>query len=210
MDDLLRRWQFGWGLCRGLAPAVDRRTALEVTLGLPDRDREFFLYYGAEPGPWIEQVLAAPRPTWMTVTTHQPDDVAEQLMAAGLRLLPERRLLMTIDLRKHPVPISEHEVKTEAEGPLERVNIPAWHEETGTAAHGMMAVAGADAVMHDIQTEPAYRRQGLGSLVMGTLAERALERGATEALLMATVDGAALYNRLGWVPQATMLTAMAA
>jgi ribosomal protein S18 acetylase RimI-like enzyme len=78
------------------------------------------------------------------------------------------------------------------------------------AARGMMAVVGTDAVMHDIHTDPAYRRQGLGSVVMGALAHRAIERGATTGLLMATTEGAALYRNLGWVPQATMLTARAA
>jgi predicted GNAT family acetyltransferase len=70
-------------------------------------------------------------------------------------------------------------------------------------------VTGEDAVVHDVHTSPSFRRQGLGSVVMGVLAERAVARGATTGLLMATVDGAALYRRLGWVPQATMLTAVA-
>ncbi|MGC4940373.1 GNAT family N-acetyltransferase [Kribbella sp. DT2] len=236
MDDLLRRWQYGWGLCRGLAPAVDRPLALDVTLGLPHRDRELFALPGTTPTPLIDEVLHAPRPTWLTVTTQEPEQVAAELRSTGLELFPEQKLLMTIDLRKHPRPMTHHEVLISAEGPLDRARIAAWREDpaaesggrdgdgvkgggrdgSGTeagakdAARGMMAVVGADAVMHDIHTDPAYRRQGLGSIVMGALAERAIKRGATTGLLMATVEGAALYRKLGWVLQATMLTAKAA
>ncbi|MEV6283130.1 GNAT family N-acetyltransferase [Kribbella sp. NPDC051770] len=220
MDDLLRRWQYGWGLCRGLEPAADRSTALDVTLNLPHRDREFFVRPDADPAPWIDEARNAARPTWLTVTTNTPDEAAAELTDGGLTLFPERRLLMTIELRAHPVPTHRHTVLKSTEGPLERVRIPGWQEDaasgdrnetpTTEAARGMAAITNLDAVMHDIHTDPAYRRQGLGSIVMGALAERARERGATTGLLMATVDGAALYRRLGWVPQATMLTATAA
>jgi GNAT superfamily N-acetyltransferase len=208
MDELLRRWQYAWGLCRGLPPAIDRRTALDVTLGLPDRDRELFALPGTTPAaPLIDEVLHATRPTWLTVTTHEPDQAAAELRSTGLHLFPEQKLLMTIDLRVHPTSTTQYDVQTATEGSLERVRLAAAGDDE--AARGMMAVAGDDAVMHDIHTNPAYRRQGLGSVVMSVLAERALERGATTGLLMATVEGAALYRRLGWVPQATMLTARA-
>ncbi|WP_432944883.1 GNAT family N-acetyltransferase [Kribbella sp. CA-253562] len=206
MDDLIRRWQYGWGLCRGLSPAVDRRTALDVTLGLPDRHRELFTLPGAALTPWIDETLRAARPTWLTVTTQEPDEVAAELQSAGLRLFAERKLLMTTDLREHPTRTTPYDVLTTTEGALERVRVLAGEE----AARGMAAVVGDDAVMHDVHTSTPFRRQGLGSVVMGVLAERAVARQATTGLLMASSDGAALYRKLGWVPQATMLTARAA
>jgi ribosomal protein S18 acetylase RimI-like enzyme len=208
MDDLLRRWQYGWGLCRGLPPALVRRTALDVTLGLPHRDRELFALPGMTPAPLIDEVLHAPHPTWLTITTLQADEAATELQSAGLQLFDERKLLMTIDLREHPVSTTQYEVRSTTDGLLERVRMAT--ADGQEAARGMMAVVGTDAVMHDIHTDPAYRRQGLGSVVMGALAHRAIERGATTGLLMATTEGAALYRNLGWVPQATMLTARAA
>jgi hypothetical protein len=205
MDELLRRWQYGWGLCRGLSPAADRRTALDVTLDLPDRHRELFTVPGAALAPWIDEVLHAARPTWLTVTTQEPDEVAAELEAAGLQLFAERKLLMTTELREHPTRTTPYDVLTTTEGALERVRVQAGVE----AARGMAAVVGDDAVMHDVQTSTAFRRQGLGSVVMGVLAERAVARNATTGLLMATIDGAALYRTLDWVPRATMLTARA-
>ncbi|ONI67091.1 hypothetical protein BWI15_28380 [Kribbella sp. ALI-6-A] len=209
MDELLRRWQYGWGLCRGLSPAVDRHAALDVTLGLPDRHRELFTLPGTALAPWIDEVLHAARPTWLTVTTQEPDEVAAELESAGLELFTERNLLMTADLRDHPAPPTQHAVVTATEGPLERVAVRA-PVSAAEAARGMAAVIGEDAVVHDVHTSPSFRRQGLGSVVMHALAERALARDATTGLLMATADGARLYRTLGWVPLATMLTARAA
>ncbi|WP_433165305.1 GNAT family N-acetyltransferase [Kribbella sp. CA-247076] len=97
------------------------------------------------------------------------------------------------------------EVVVESRGALEVVRVVGAHG--GVAARGMVAVTGDVAVMHDIQTEPAYRRRGLGSVVMGVLSRRAVERGASTGLLMATADGEQLYRRLGWLREATMVTA---
>jgi hypothetical protein len=44
-------------------------------------------------------------------------------------------------------------------------------------------------------------------VVMGALSRRAVERGASSGLLMATVEGVHLYRNLGWLPRATMVTA---
>lgn len=76
------------------------------------------------------------------------------------------------------------------------------------AARGMAAIVGVDAVMHDIHTDPAQPPPGLGSVVMALLSRRAVGRGATTGLLMATTDGGHLYSRLGWFSEATMLTAV--
>ena len=68
----------------------------------------------------------------------------------------------------------------------------------GEAASGLIAVVGEDAVPHRIRTSPEHRRRGLGSVVMGVLAEEAVKAGATDGLLFATDDGLHLYRKLGW------------
>jgi GNAT superfamily N-acetyltransferase len=72
----------------------------------------------------------------------------------------------------------------------------------------MAAIVGADAIMHDIRTDPAHRRRGLGSVVMASLSSRARRRGAATGLLMATPEGGYLYTKSSWLTEATMLTAI--
>ena len=143
---------------------------------------------------------------WLTVTTQDGDGVARRLAASGLEPFAEQKMLMSIELRDHPLPAtSSYELEIRSEGPLELVRILA---VDGTiAARGMASIVDNDAVMHDIQTDPAHRRRGLGSVVMGVLSRRAIERGAESGLLMATVEGVHLYRKLGWLPEATMVTA---
>ncbi|TWD81353.1 FR47-like protein [Kribbella amoyensis] len=219
MDSLLRRWQQGWGLCRGLASATDYAStttvrasaavALDVHLGLPERDRELFALADDRDlvAELVTEVVGSSAPTWLTVTTQEPDAVAGWLEEAGLRLFAERKLLMSRTLPDHPgqAPPPQYVLESSSDGPLERVRVL---DRSGVeAARGMAAITGADTVMHDIHTDPDHRRRGLGSVVMSALAHRATERGATTGLLMATTEGAYLYANLGWLPEATMITA---
>ncbi|MCF3143202.1 GNAT family N-acetyltransferase [Streptomyces platensis] len=71
----------------------------------------------------------------------------------------------------------------------------------GTAAIGRLVVDGRWAGFAALETAPAARRQGLATLVMTALAERALEEGASAAYLQVEADNAdalAFYDRLGF------------
>ncbi|TDU89102.1 acetyltransferase (GNAT) family protein [Kribbella voronezhensis] len=214
MDELVRRWQRGWGLCRGLPPARllkqgEAQAGLQAELGLPGRAREIFTL-SDDPGLVAELVTPTPE-TWVTVTTtRRADEVAAELTGLGFEVFAERKALMTIALADHPVAPARPEYAVELEtaasqyGAVERVRVV---DQAGVvAARGMVAVVGTDAVMHDIHTDPTHRRRGLGSVVMSTLSRRAAELGATTGLLMATADGVRLYERLGWLWRATMVT----
>lgn len=74
-------------------------------------------------------------------------------------------------------------------------------EDGGTAAIGRLVVDGRWAGFAAIEVAPDERRQGLASLVMAALAERALDEGASAAYLQVEADNAgalALYERLGF------------
>ncbi|NUS00255.1 MAG: GNAT family N-acetyltransferase, partial [Kribbellaceae bacterium] len=181
---MMRRWLEGWRLCRGLEPVIEYDDAYVAVLRLPGRECELFARTddAATVARLAERV---PEDTWLTVTTQAGERVAAQLLAAGASPFDEHKTLMSIELGRHPRPLnSTYTVTRSTEGPLSFVRLLA--PDGTVAAHGMMAVVGPDAVMHDIQTDPAHRRRGLGSVVMGTLAARAIERGAETGLLMAT------------------------
>jgi len=63
------------------------------------------------------------------------------------------------------------------------------------AARGRAVVVDGVAIYDHIVVEPAHRRRGLGRRVM--LALQAAT-GTTQGLLVATRDGRALYETLGW------------
>ncbi|MFF2773979.1 GNAT family N-acetyltransferase [Streptomyces sp. NPDC058052] len=105
--------------------------------------------------------------------------------------------LMAVDLRPAPVRAPDgYTVTVECAGGLASVRVLGADGEP--AAAGQAGLTGGACVFDQIVTEPAHQRLGLGTLVMGTLTEAAVERGAATGVLGATVQGRALYEALGW------------
>ncbi|MEV0503993.1 GNAT family N-acetyltransferase [Streptomyces spectabilis] len=74
----------------------------------------------------------------------------------------------------------------------------------GQAAKGQMALLAEVAVVDRVVTAEAHRRRGLGSFVMRTLADHAVDRGVGFGVLGATDAGRALYETLGWKKHTTL------
>jgi GNAT superfamily N-acetyltransferase len=70
--------------------------------------------------------------------------------------------------------------------------------EGNVVASGRMGLGASYAVADQIVTDEQHRRLGLGTVVMAELERHALEAGLERAVLGATGDGRALYERLGW------------
>lgn len=62
----------------------------------------------------------------------------------------------------------------------------------------MAGVVDGHTVYDQILTQPEHRRLGLGTAVMSALTQRSLERGAGHGIMIASPDGRALYQTLGW------------
>ena len=77
------------------------------------------------------------------------------------------------------------------------------------AAEGQVGVVGRDAVFDRIGADAAYRRRGLGTVVMGALTRWAMAQGCRRGILAASRDGQELYGRLGWSAAGAMLTVAA-
>ncbi|MEV0613752.1 GNAT family N-acetyltransferase [Nonomuraea sp. NPDC050404] len=76
------------------------------------------------------------------------------------------------------------------------------------AARGQFAVAGTTAVVDKVETAPDHRRRGLGTTVMTTIAATAASVGARTGVLVATAEGQALYETLGWTLHTPMTAAV--
>jgi GNAT superfamily N-acetyltransferase len=72
------------------------------------------------------------------------------------------------------------------------------HPGGEVAATGRIAFPGELAVYDRISTHENHRRKGLGRSVMKRLEMLSREKGIQRAALVATPDGRALYEPLGW------------
>ena len=193
---LLPIWVRGWALARGLpAPVATPEGAWRVDVGQPDQLVRYVIPDGKpELVTKLARELHAPT-TWLKVCA-APDTVSPLLQPHWQ--LSDLRHFMRADLAETPalpVPPGFTLSLTEA-GPMTRALL-----RTGSgqqAANGKVIMLGSHAVFDHIGTEAAFRRQGLGRVVMQALANRALARGAGEGLLVATEAGRQLYLGLDW------------
>lgn len=190
------KWAFGYCAARGYGQPVTapHPPALWFDAGKPDQTGRFILgnasgeaaaaAFAAVDAPHIYVDISGPRdailphipPLW------QPRDPM-WLMATGTGMPAAR-----------PTPDFTIEV-TEGAHRFEAI---ARHTDGSLAARGVLGIHGTTAVYDQIVTEAQFGRRGLGSAIMAELGRLATRRGVTECLLVATRDGRALYERLGW------------
>ncbi len=193
---LLPIWVRGWALVRGLpAPIALPEGAWRVDVGQPDQLVRYVIPDGKpELVAHLARKLHLPA-TWLKVCA-EPDAVSALLPAhwqlSDLRYFMRAGLFETPELA---VPAGFTLSLTEA-GPATRALLTTGAGQQ--AAEGNIIVLGRHAVFDQIGTGTAFRRQGLGRLVMQALANHALARGASEGLLVATAAGRQLYLTLDW------------
>ncbi|WP_020667216.1 GNAT family N-acetyltransferase [Amycolatopsis nigrescens] len=209
---LIRTWQAGWGVARGLAPAEEARGALHVLHGRPWRQLELIALHADDDPESLRrlalEVAGATEPNWLTVPTNRTGDARPILAGAGLELFEDTEWFMSTDLRAHPVhhPPEPYTSRTTVDGPI--IETELWHPSGTRAARGTMVMTGPGntaAVAHDIETAPGHRRRGLASALMSMLAREAVAQGSVTGLLVASPEGQRLYSALGWQERATVL-----
>lgn len=213
LTDLVRRWERGWSACRGWDRPREEREALHLLQRRPGRHREI-VALRPDHAPGLRALAAEAagdrEATWLTVPTTRPDEVEPVLRDAGLHLKATREWLMTRALDTHPprTPPPHYRTRTTTTG-TGLLTVEVWHERESEApaARGQAAVVREDTVFDRIETAPAHRRRGLGSVVMAALAEGVVTLGARDGVLVASPDGRALYTSLGWTTRAAVVIA---
>ncbi|GAU65897.1 putative acetyltransferase [Streptomyces sp. NBRC 110611] len=143
--------------------------------------------------------VTVPR-TWMKIPA-EPEEV-EPWLAEGWAW-DESGHLMAVDLTTtQPIAPEGYTATVEAIDDVVHVRV---RDAAGRpAAKGQMAMLNGAVVVDRVVTEEAHRRHGLGSFVMRTLTNRAVEEGAVLGVLGATDAGRALYETLGWKKHSTL------
>lgn len=192
--DLAAAWVDGWVVSRGTPPPRPTPWGLWVEVGTPAQHGRYVMLEPHEP---IVRDLAARASVpalWMK-TFAEPEVLRPWLTSEWTQ--DALGWLMAVDLAAERVSVPEgYSVDIVARDGVIRVSVSA--ADGTVAAKGQVGVAGDAAVADQISTDPAHQRRGLGSVVMRTLANEALEAGASTGILGATVEGRALYETLGW------------
>ena len=197
-DDVFLTWIHGWAAARSLAPPVPHGEGFHISVGAP---RQASRYVFPHPSSTLRDCGAEIQAPWVFLKTRA---LPEELRA----LLPERwrieplHWMMTCDDRPFPghralppgylLQVDDDTARTACG----HVSVLAPDGEL--AACGHLVLGERMAIYDRIVTEPAHQRRGLGRAVMQSLKTLAQAHGRHGGVLVATDEGRALYETLGW------------
>jgi GNAT superfamily N-acetyltransferase len=186
---LLAVWLTGWCRARGAPSPTPAYGGLHVAVGLPEQKAR--LVFASASAGLSEASEAIREPHIFLKACAAPASMAACLAPGWVMQAPgflmEQPILGTMiddgpSLRREAAELLKAEVI-----------------RNGTvAAHGTVVLVDGFAIFDRINTHEDYRRQGLGRIIMTRLGAAAHKAGARHGLLVATVEGRALYEALGW------------
>lgn len=192
---IVETWLKGWAAARGLPAPVRENGVLLVNVGWP---HQAMRYVFPEPtdklislaetivDPWVFlKVCAKPEIVNGLLPSRWVIQAPAFMMTCYDTMTPSRTALpkgYSLDIDK----------KTTV--PIVRI-LTSEHVE---AAVGRVVFVDRFAIYDRIETHPDHRRNGLGSIVMKTLEALGTDHGIKKGVLVATPEGKALYEKLGW------------
>ncbi|MBO1336156.1 GNAT family N-acetyltransferase [Streptomyces sp. VRA16 Mangrove soil] len=198
--DHVREWVDGWVVSRGAAPPVAEPWGYTIRGGLMQSPGRHVLGAAGDAvrEDDVRKVAESTRGLDLHLKVFADPARVVPWLGAGWEPYGSGDYLMATELRPAPVPDTPdgHVTHLWSRGGVTRILVT---DADGTfAARGQVAPVGASAVVDQIETSPAHRRKGLGSLVMHTLHAAALAQGAVRAVLACTPEGRLLYESVGW------------
>ena len=200
--EVVADWVRGWALSRGTADPVIEPDGFRIDVGLPEHRVRYVLPDPDSAGPRASG-LTEPG-TWLKVCG-SPEQVRPALSSRWTVGAPEFLMSTGLGTRPPTTPPDPYTVELHSTGDVHDVVVRA--ADGGCAAKGRVAVRGRAAVIDVVETDPAHRRRGLGSVVMSELERVAAADGAVRAVLVATESGRALYEKLGWTVESPITAA---
>jgi GNAT superfamily N-acetyltransferase len=209
-DELIGTWVTGWAGARGYESRHEGRVHAALrhdTTG----DWEYVIFEpSSEELAAVGSTLTKHPTRRLTAFSSDSQALADAAAAAGLLTVAAEDALMIVDMDgqdvEDPRPLDGFTIETERDGKHSYVSIHLEDDPSVVAASGHVSVVGDFAIFDRIITSPDFRRRGLGSLVMRALVALALEHDIEHGLLVASIDGQALYRYLGWTPLGTVMT----
>jgi ribosomal protein S18 acetylase RimI-like enzyme len=203
LERTVRTWVAGWAASRRTPPPVERPWGYYIEVaGNPAEVGRHVLPEAVEPAVRAAAAAETTPRTWMKMPA-EPEDIERWLTPGWVVAWEETGHLMTVDLTP-TTPRTPPGYTVDVEYVDGVVQVRVRDEAGGAAAQGQAALVGDAAVVDRVVTAESHRRRGLGSFVMGALADHAAARGAAVGVLGATDAGRALYETLDWKKVSTI------
>lgn len=201
---IVSTWVHGWSLAREVALPVWENGVFRVEVGWPDVLRRY-IFNSLTPG--VGALAATIFDPYILLKVCAPPEAVQKCLPPRWMVHPPAFMMTCFQPMKNinTQPGKEYilDINENIPVPIARI-LTAQGEE---AAIGRIAFAD-DAIIYDrIETHPDHRRRGLGSIIMKALEGVGAARGVNKGLLVATSQGRALYETLGWQMHSLYTTA---
>ncbi len=187
-------WTRGWSMSRGVAPPVPAYGGWHIDVGLPDQQARYV--FAAVSHHVRRASMEIDRQHTFLKACTEPEALTHHL-AAGWILRPQGFFMDWPNLSA-----GKYSLAAGYDMSVVSVRQNVWTIEASTqgcvAARGSVLIVDRFAIFDRIETDASHRRKGLGRAIMAQLASIAVTEGATHRLLVATPDGRALYETMGW------------
>ncbi len=191
---LVETWVHGWALARGTPPPVRDSGALRIDVGLPDQKARYVFAQCSENLRRLAERIDEPF-VFIKVCS-PPDPVRAHLPSRWV--IQRQGYMMTRMLE----PLEDTHLppgyRLAVESIKPRLTVSITDDRGDLAARGGSALVDGLAVFDQIRTHEEYRRRGLARAVMNALQGAAFRQGAMRGGLVATPEGRALYDSMGW------------
>lgn len=200
---VLATWLRGWTLARQTLPPVPDHGGWRVDVGWPSQRVR---YVFPEVTPDIGRLAATLTEPWTFIKVCADLETLRAVMPRRWSMLPPGDLMICNGPMRTAGTLPAGYVLDVAEAePISVVRVLA--TDGAIASMGHVVQVEGFAIYDRIETGTAHRRRGLGRVVMTALEAISRSRGATDGLLVATPDGRALYESLGWTVYSPYSTA---
>lgn len=203
--EIVKIWVHGWTLTRQVPPPIFENGAYRVEVGLPDQTRRFvFPEYSDWVGHYAETIT---EPMVFLKVCAPPETVKPALPVRWQIQSPGYMMILSGSMQIKDIGLPDGYIwQHQTYDGLTLVNI--LDEKGEVAATGRIAFPGEMAIYDRIRTHENHRRKGLGRLVLKELELIAQARNVQTSVLVATPDGRALYEPLGWQLHSLYTTAV--
>ncbi|WP_145206833.1 GNAT family N-acetyltransferase [Sphingobium sp. B2] len=189
---IVATWVRGWTLARETTPPTPYKGGLRVDVGWPEQKAR---YVFPAVVPAIGELASTINEPWVFLKACASPDAMQPILTTGWAI-QRPGYMMTLAGSMGDFERPEGYALDVIEGPISIVR--ALDPAGEAAAIGRVVVVDGFAIYDRIETRPEHRRRGLARAVMKALETIGREQGAVRGVLVATPEGRALYESLGW------------
>jgi GNAT superfamily N-acetyltransferase len=206
--DIFAAWSRGWAITREVPPPVPHADGLRIEVGLPRQARRYVFPHASQALHELGETIAQP---WVFLKACATSGELRALLPARWEMQDDHFMMICGDASfagggavapGYALHVEDDAARTR------QAHVHVHADDGSLAASGHLALDERFAIYDRIVTDPAHQRRGLGRAVMHALQALARAHGRRANVLVATAEGRALYESLGWRLHAPWATAV--